>query len=138
MAKHVKVTLKAEDYETELFDGRHTITADEPQDLGGGDKGPAPYELLLMSLGSCSVITMKMYAKRKGLEVEDIEMELTHTKEDRQSDSGATIKKDVIQKKVTIVGNLTQEQRDRLLQISAMCPVHRSIESAIDIRTEFA
>ena len=138
MAKHVKVTLKADDYETELYDGRHTVIGDEPVDLGGGDKGPAPYELLLMSLGSCSVITMKMYAKRKELQIDHIEMELIHSKEDRTSETGATIKKDVIHKKVTIKGDLTEAQRERMLQISAMCPVHRTIESAVEIRTEFA
>ena len=138
MAKHVTVTLKNENYETALTNGRHYLTGDEPVDLGGGDRGPAPYELLLMSLGSCSVVTMKMYAQRKGYEIEHLEMKLTHHKETRDSDSGTSVKVDVIHKKVQLKGNFTQEQRERILQISSMCPVHRILESAIEIKTEFA
>lgn len=137
MANQVSVTLKKDDYEVSLSNGRHLLTGDEPLDLGGGDKGPAPYELLLMSLGSCSVITMKMYAQRKGFDVQQLEMELTHDKVTREGADGITMKQDVIHKRVTLIGNLTQAERERLLQISSMCPVHRTLESAIEIITEF-
>lgn len=138
MANQVSVTLKKDDYEVSLSNGRHSLTGDEPLDLGGGDKGPAPYELLLMSLGSCSIITMKMYAQRKGFDIQKLEMELTHDKVSREGTDGITMKQDLIYKKVILVGNLTQEERERLLQISSMCPVHKTLESAIEITTEFA
>lgn len=137
MATTVNVTLHKEDYETRLTNGRHIVVGDEPLDLGGGDKGPAPYELLLMSLGSCSIITMKMYAQRKGYDIRHVEMDLTHEKISRDGGDGVTIKQDVIHKKVTLVGDLSESERERLLQISSMCPVHRTLEGVVEITSEF-
>ena len=137
--KRVTVNLGDVDYLTRMVARNHEVIADEPLDLGGGDFGPAPYELLLMAVGSCSVITMKMYAARKGWKVDDIRIELTHDVKTVPGPGGSgSVKEDIIEKSVTIDGDLTDEQIERLVQISSMCPVHRSLEGTIRLQTRRA
>ena len=126
------------DFMARMTNGPHELIADEPSDLGGGDQGPAPYDLLLMSLGACSLITMKMYANRKGWPVDDIHMELTHRKEKESREEGGTVVRDVVEKSIRVEGDLSEEQVERLLQISAMCPVHRTLQSPTEIVTSKA
>lgn len=126
------------DFLTRMSNGVHDLLADEPEHLGGGDKGPAPFELLLMSLGACSLITMKMYANRKGWVVRDIHLELSHRKEKVAGERGGTVSRDVIEKRVHVDGELSGEQVERLIQISAMCPVHRSLQAPMEILTSRA
>lgn len=126
------------DFMARMTNGPHELIADEPLDLGGGDQGPAPYDLLLMSLGACSLITMKMYANRKGWPVDDIHMELTHRKEKESREEGGTVVRDVVEKSIRVEGDLSEEQVARLLQISAMCPVHRTLQSPTEIVTSKA
>lgn len=135
-SKRVTVSLGDTDFLTRMTARTHEVIADEPLDLGGGDLGPAPYELLLMAVGSCSVITMKMYAARKGWKVDDIRIELTHDVKMVPGPGGSgSVKEDVIGKSVTIEGDLTDEQIERLVHISSMCPVHRSLEGTIRLET---
>src|SRR5271163_497104 len=94
-----------------LLDGRHSLYADEPVATGGGDAGPGPYELLLMALGSCTSITIDLYATRRKWPLDRIEVG------------------------VELIGPLDEVQRARLLQIAEKCPVHRTLTSKIDIRT---
>lgn len=129
---------KEEAFTTTLSAGKHHLIADEPESVDGGkDQGPDPYDYLLMSLGSCSVMTVKMYVNHKGWEVDDIYMELRHNKqhaEDCEHCEDPQSKIDVIEKELIVEGDLTDEQLDRMLEISKKCPVHRTLMG--DMRIE--
>ncbi|CAG4900296.1 OsmC family protein [Paraburkholderia saeva] len=109
-----------------LDDGAHTWIADEPESLGGGDRGPGPVSILLSSLGACTSITLKMYAQRKGWPLADVRVTLSI----ETGDEGTTI-----DRKVTLEGELSDEQRERLLQIANACPVHKILTRPISVRT---
>lgn len=117
-------------YSQLLTAGAHAFVADEPTEDGGDDLGPSPYELLLWALGSCTAMTVLMYARRKGWDVAECSVHLTHDRvyaedcEDSESGSGRveTIKRDI-----SLRGTLTDEQKERLLEIAGRCPVHRTI-----------
>lgn len=132
--KIVHLHLSQENYQTIMHAGRHELIADEPESLGGKDMGPDPYDYLLMSLGSCSVITMKMYAERKKWPLEDLYIEMRHFKKEVE-ENGVSVKKDVIEKEITIAGTLDEKQTERLLEISKKCPVHRTLLGSVDILT---
>jgi putative redox protein len=121
---------------------RHlTFSADEPLDKGGTNLGPNPYELLLAGLGACTSMTLKMYAGRKEWPLDAVRVTLRHDRvhaqdcEDCEKETGMI---DVIDKKLELEGDLSDEQRDRLLDISARCPVHRTLLNEIKIRSELA
>jgi putative redox protein len=102
----------------------HTITADEPREQGGDDAGPSPEELLAASLASCSAITMEMYARRKGWEVGDIVVDVEYEPAQRGSPTRFAMI-------VHLPKELPDEQRERLMQIAAKCPVHRTLEGEV-------
>lgn len=139
--KIVHVHLPEEEpFKTTLTAGRHELIADEPEEVDGGtDQGPDPYDYLLMALGSCTVMTVKMYARRKEWPVEDIFLELKHNKrhdEDCKNCEEKESKIDVIEKELIVKGDLTGEQIDKLLEISQKCPVHRTLLSDIKIESK--
>jgi putative redox protein len=103
---------------------RHSLTADEPRDHGGEDSGPSPQELLAASLASCTAITIEMYARRKGWDVGDIAVDVNY--EPAQRGSPTRFKMNVEFPK-----ELPEEQRERLMQIAAKCPVHRTLEGEV-------
>jgi putative redox protein len=111
----------------------HQMTADEPEDLGGDDMGPSPQELLAASLASCTAITMEMYAKRKGWNVDGLEVEVDYLPAER----GAVTRFELIMK---MPAHLSDEQVSKLQVIAAKCPVHRTLEGevAFDERVEIA
>lgn len=133
--KIVHIYLGDKNYRTVMHAGRHELISDEPEKAGGKDMGPDPYDYLLMSLGSCSVITMKMYADRKKWPVEELFVELLHYKKVAEGDDIGLKKRDVIEKEVIVKGDLTDEQVKRLVEISKKCPVHRTLMNSIDILT---
>jgi putative redox protein len=102
----------------------HEVTADEPRDLGGEDAGPKPEELLAASLASCSAITMQLYARRKGWDVGPMEVQVDYEPAHR----GAPTRFDMV---VRLPGRVPPEQRERLLQVAAKCPVHRTLEGEV-------
>lgn len=106
--------------------GPHTWFADEPQDAGGGGTAPGPFELLLSSLGACTSITLKMYAARKGWPLTEVDVKLSLA----TADSGSTI-----ERRIVLHGELSDEQRARLLQIANACPVHKLLSRPIAIDT---
>ena len=126
-------------FEQVLLDGRHSLIADEPASAGGADVGPGPYELLLMSLGSCTSMTLHLYAARKQWPLEQVVVQLRHSKayaedcEGCENNPKAMI--DRIDRAIEVIGALDPEQRSRLLQIANQCPVHRTLSSKIDIKT---
>lgn len=141
--KIVHVHLPGEEpLKTTLTAGRHELISDEPETVdGGNDQGPDPYDYLLMSLGSCTVMTVKMYARRKEWPVENIYLELRHNKrhdEDCKNCEEKTSKIDVIEKELIVEGDLSPEQLDRLLDISQKCPVHRTLLSDIKINSSIS
>ena len=126
-------------YKTTLTAGKHELIADEPEDVDGGtDKGPDPYDYLLMALGSCTAMTIKMYVRRKGWPLEDVFVELRHNKrhdEDCQNCDEKESKIDVIEKELVVEGDLTDEQLERILEISNKCPVYRTLQGEIKIES---
>lgn len=104
------------------------LTGDEPVDAGGGNLGPAPYDLLLAALGECTAMTVRWYARKQGWPLDKVEVSLTHHKDN---------KTDVFSKKITITGDsLTADQRAKLIEVAAKCPVQRTLEGTPLVRTE--
>ena len=125
-------------YSQALLDGRHALTADEPAAVGGGDKGPGPYELLLMSLGSCTSMTVQMYAARKKWSLEQVIVRLRHSRvhaEDCADCETPSAMITQIDKSIELIGPLDDAQRLRLLEIADHCPVHKTLTSKIAIKT---
>ena len=116
-----------------------TFASDEPLDKGGTNVAPNPYELLLAGLGACTSMTLRLYAGRKGWPLDSVRVTLAHGRvhaqdcEDCDKETGMI---DVIDKKLELEGDLTEEQRVRLLAIAARCPVHRTLLNEIKIRSE--
>lgn len=122
----------------EVSVGQHRLSGDEPASAGGTDTGPSPYDLLLAALGSCTSMTVALYARRKQWPLEAVTVRLRHSKihaADCESCETRAGKLDRIERDVELVGALSQEQRNRLLEIANMCPVHRTLTSEIDIQT---
>lgn len=106
--------------------GGHHLSADEPVDAGGDDAGPAPHELLLAALGSCTAMTLRAYAERKGWPLRDVRVRLTGSSADG---------KYAISRRLALTGELDAEQRRRLVEIAEKCPVHRTLTGEIVIET---
>jgi putative redox protein len=102
----------------------HTVVADEPRETGGDNAGPSPQELLAASLASCTAITMEMYANRKGWDVGDVVVDVDYEPSQRGSPTRFTME-------VRLPKELPEEQRERLMQIAAKCPVHRTLEGEV-------
>lgn len=125
-------------FEQVMLDGRHTLVADEPATAGGGDAGPGPYELLLMALGSCTAMTLRLYAARKKWPLDQVVVRLRHEKvhaDDCADCDEKTAMLDRIDCDIELVGPLDEMQRARLQEIADKCPVHRTLTSKTDIRT---
>ncbi len=125
-------------FKQELLTDTHTLIADEPMEQGGTDAGPSPYELLLAALGACTAMTVRVYAGFKKLPLERVSVRLRHDKIHAQDCAECETREgkiDHIERALVIEGELSPEQRRRLLEIADKCPVHRTLKSEIDIRT---
>lgn len=128
-----KVTLPKDGLQTTIQSGEHIYHADEPIDAGGTNTGPSPTEMAMGALGSCIAMTMRLYAQRKGWELEGVEIELDFERlkgKDYEAYDGDARYVHEITKNVTLHGDaLSSEQRARIIEIGGMCPVHRLIAS---------
>jgi len=126
------VVTTGEGLRTEMEAGGHKLVADEPTSLGGTDAGPTPYDYLLAALGSCTSITIRMYADRKGWPLESVTVRLSQERihatdcEECETEEGRI---DRIEREIELEGPLDEEQRRRLLEIADMCPVHRTLKT---------
>jgi len=117
--------------------GNHEFYADEPPEVGGTGSGPDPYALLLAALGACTSMTLQLYAKHKGWPLEQVEVSLRHRHvyaEDCFSCEKSSPKMDLIERDIRLTGDLSEDQKSRLLEIAQRCPVHRTLSSQITIR----
>ena len=118
---------------------RHTLWADEPVEAGGDDAGPNPYEYVLAALGNCTSMTLLLYARRKGMPLEKVAVELEDSRihaedcADCESKVGFITE---ISRRIRLEGPLTEEQRARLMDIATRCPVHRTLTGEIKIRDQ--
>ncbi len=129
-------------YQNEITIGDHHLLAGEPKGLGGDDSGPTPMELLSAALGACTTITLRMYANRKDWPLERVSAQVTHKKgpreicEDENSDNeqkpGLV---DIFNRTISLQGPLSDEQRQRLMQIADKCPVHKALSGNSCVRT---
>ncbi len=135
------VVTTGEGLRTEMETGRHELVADEPTSLGGTDAGPTPYDYLLAALGSCTSITIRMYADRKGWPLESVTVRLSQERihatdcEECETEEGRI---DRIEREIELARPLEEEQRRRLLEIADMCPVHRTLESEMLVENTLA
>jgi putative redox protein len=137
----VVVTGDASGLAQDITVGRHRLTADEPLASGGTDAGPNPYDLLLCALGSCTSMTLALYARRKQWPLRAVTVRLSHSKiyaADCETCETREGQLDRIEREVELVGDLDEGQRARLLEIANRCPVHRTLTSEIDIQTRLA
>lgn len=115
--------------------GRHVMGADEPELLGGRDTGASPYEYLLAGLGACTAMTLRMYAARKTWPLEKVVVELRHDKIPAPSGSG---KFDRFERVIHLTGQLTSEQKSKLLEIADKCPVSQTLQHPSVVETRLA
>jgi putative redox protein len=137
--KQVVVHGSAKGFSQQVSLGSHLLRADEPEALGGTDTGPNPYDLLLGALGACTSMTVSLYARRKQWPLEAVTVRLRHEKVHAADCADCETKQgrlDRIECEVELHGNLSEEQRKRLLEMANKCPVHKTLKSEIDIRTQ--
>jgi putative redox protein len=124
----IKGIIHTEHYATHLYSTTNEIIADEPMTSGGKDKGFSPTELLAASLTACTSITLRMYADRKEWDLEKVEVNVNIEK-------NATENSTNIYREIKLFGNLTEEQKKRLLEIANQCPIHKTLTNPINIKT---
>jgi uncharacterized OsmC-like protein/pimeloyl-ACP methyl ester carboxylesterase len=116
----------------------HRLLGDEPEKYGGTDRGPSPYDLLSAALSSCTVMTLNMYARRKQLPLESVRVDVQHGKihaEDFEDGDSKGGKIDHFDRTIHLAGDLSTEQRERLLEIADRCPVHRTLHGRIRVNS---
>jgi putative redox protein len=139
--REVTITSTSAPFQQEVAVGPHRFIADEPTDLGGDDRGPTPYDLLASALGTCTSMTLMVYARRKQWPLERVVVTAHHDRvhvEDCVDCEKGTSRIERIERRIALVGPLTVEQRARLLEIADKCPVHRTLTGKLDIKTSLA
>ncbi len=125
-------------YRTAIQAGQHALVGDEPESVGGDDDGPTPYGFLLSALGSCTGMTLRMYADRKEWPLDETIVRLSHEKvhaEDCENCDTEQGQVDRITREIEIRGRLSDDQRERLFEIANKCPVHRTLLGDVDVRS---
>ncbi len=137
-AGELTVSERNQKFMLDVFSDSHHWIADEPTRVGGNNAGPDPYEHLLAAVGTCTAMTLRMYAGRKKWPLDNAEILLRHGREHLKDCSDCDekpTKLDFIDREVTLHGDLTEDQRMRLLEIADKCPVHRTLTGQLEIRT---
>jgi len=109
--------------------GRHTLLTDVPAALGGEDSGPEPHDILAAALAACTALTVTLYARRKGLALDDVHVAIDHGQHDGAYE---------LRRRIEFIGDLDDEARARLLDIANKCPVHKTLSGTIRIQTDAA
>lgn len=117
----------------EIAIGPHHLLADEPESAGGGNAGPDPFELVMAGLGACTTMTLRLYAGRKGWPLERVVVRVTHPVR-----AAAGAPKDIFDREILLEGDLSAEERARLLEIADRCPVSRTLAGGSMIRSRLA
>ncbi len=136
--ERVLVRIGAQGFVSDIDAGGHPLVADEPVELGGCDQGPSPYQLLNAALGACTAMTLRLYAERKKLPLSGVLVRLEHAKvhaRDCEDCPQENARIDVIEREITLEGDLDAEQRQRLLEIADRCPVHRTLHESVVVRS---
>lgn len=107
--------------------GKHQILTDVPEAIGGDDSGPEPHDILAAALAACTALTVTMYARRKGMALDDVQVTIDHGQQDGAYE---------LRRHIHFVGQLSTEERTRLLDIANKCPVHKTLSGAIRIQTD--
>jgi putative redox protein len=134
----VTVRGTAAGFEQHVTIGRHRLTTDEPEGVGGSDRGPDPYSLILAALGSCTSMTVGLYARRRHWDVGEITIHVRQSRVHAEDCASCNDEQSMIHRIELEIGfgaSLTAEQRQKLLEIANRCPVHRTLTSKIEIRT---
>ena len=127
------VTRTMDRYTTEVMTDEHALLADEPLEVGGDDLGPSPYELLSASLGTCTGMTLRMYADHKKWPLKEVRVHLQHQKIHAKDSESGKQKIDQIERIIEIEGDLTEEQKKRILEIADKCPVHKTLHNKVKV-----
>ena len=125
-------------FQQQVVSGRHTFLADEPRDVGGLDSGPSPYDYLSIALGTCTAMTLRLYAERKKLALDHVEVDVSHAKVHAQDCAECEEREgrvDRFERCIALTGTLSADERARLLEIADKCPVHRTLEQSSVIVT---
>jgi len=138
-AEEVEVSGRTDDgFLCRVQAGRHGLVADEPRTAGGSDQGPDPYAYLASALGTCTVMTVNMYARHKKLPLQRVSCEVRHRKVHASDCEECTTREgkvDELYRVLRFEGTLSDEQRERLQEIADRCPVHRTLHSEIRVVT---
>lgn len=130
MAK-VNGHITTDHYKTILSNARHELIGDEPKTNGGTDLGFSPGELLCSALATCTCVTLRMYADTKQWKLEKVEVDVTMEKDTAKNTTN-------IHREIQLFGNLTDEQKHRLIEIAEQCPIHKTLTNPIKIQTGLA
>lgn len=134
----VVATTLASGFRTEIQAAGHALIADEPTSAVGSNEGPSPYDLLAAALASCTTMTLKMYAAHKKIALQSVTVRVQHGRVhardcvDCEKRAGMI---DVFDRELSIAGDLSQQQRQRMLEIADRCPVHKTLHNEIKVRT---
>jgi putative redox protein len=134
MTRAIVVTAGEVKYVQDVTVGPHLLHADEPEAAGGRDIGPSPYELLLAALGTCTAITVQMFADRRQWPLRNVQVRLSHARshaDDCAQCDTSPAKLDRIDLAITLSGDLSEDQRRRLLAVAGRCPVHNTLSAPI-------
>ncbi len=140
--KQMVARISADNLTVDIQAGKHRLTADEPENVGGKNFGPTPYELLNASLGSCTAMTLKMYADRKKWPLKEVLVHIEHERVHRsdcdncEESEGNRIS--VFKRSIEIIGDLNMEQKERMIEIANKCPVHKTLTNEIEIKTKLS
>lgn len=132
----VACTANEEGFTTYIRSGQHRFIADEPEEVGGKNYGPNPYDYVTAGLAACTNMTLMMYARRKKWDLQKVEVTINHAKEhfkDCENCDQANARIDVFRKTIVFKGDLSQEQKQRLMEIANQCPVHRTLTGEVNI-----